>query len=189
MEDQMDINNEVISLRVLIGAVLQEIDKIWGKSTLNAMIHRLGTKAADPISEIILKKYSHSIENPFDNPSSAMSFFENTITKLYKMEILERRELSDRYEFKIKNICALRNIIKSRDEFNYNGTLCEFTFGYFETTLKKLTGLEVEYRYNALELNNEYCYVNLIFFKPKKNKKEEEINKDIIEDQQETEEK
>jgi hypothetical protein len=136
----------------------------------------MGKKPGDIISDGILEKYDKSGDTPFEIPSAAFTLFQNTITKLYDTEIISQENLEDKIVIKLKSVCAFRNVIKSRKELEYGGTLCEFTAGYFETALKKLTGMTVEYRNIPQETNDDFCVIKLIFFK-----KEEPVKKTTTE--------
>ncbi len=168
----MDIKNELIGLRILLGSYFLETQKTWGESTVKALLNRLGQKPAEIIADQILEKYQKTLTEPFKIPSAAFSLFENTITKLFKTEVISQENLKDRINIKIKNDCMFRQTIKGRTELDYGGTLCEFTVGYFETALRMLTGLNVEYQLVEKETNDENCIVNLVFYKKTENLKE-----------------
>lgn len=161
----MDLKKELIGLRIFTGAFFTEIEKIYGTSTLKAILNRMGQKPAEIVAKEIMDKYEKSEENHFENPSAAFSLFHNTITKLYDAEVISHEELKDRFIIRIKNECVYRQIIKNQDNLKYGGTLCEFTFGYFETALKKLTGLNVEYNFDSEHSDEEACSINIIFYK------------------------
>ncbi|MHA1647385.1 MAG: hypothetical protein ACTSVL_07420 [Promethearchaeota archaeon] len=161
----MDIDKELIGLRIFLANYQVEMEKTFGSTTLKAILFRMGQKPGNIIADEILKKYNRTVDTPFDLPAAAFSLFENTITKLYNAEILSREESNDKIIIKIKNICAFRRVIKNRDELPYGGTLCEFSAGYFETALKKLTGMNVEYKFNEKETSDDYCVIDIIFSK------------------------
>ena len=163
----MDIRKEAIGLRIFTGSFLSEIEKTFGLSTLKAMLNRLGIRPAELVATEILAKYDKTPEEPFSIPSSAYSLFEATLAKLFTTEIIAQENLDDRIIIKIKNVCAFREVIHSREELVYGGTLCEFTIGYFERALKMLTGLKVEYKLVGKETSEEFCVVNIIFYKKK----------------------
>lgn len=161
----MDLKKELIGLRIFMANYHTEIEKTYGENPIKAILFRMGHKPGDIIADEILKKYDKSPSQPFEVPTAAFTLFENTITKLYDTEIITQEEKDDRYILKIRNVCAFRNVIKSRTELEYGGTLCEFTVGYFETALKKMTGMNVEYQFQPAETTEEYCIVNLVFWK------------------------
>lgn len=161
----MDLKKELIGLRIFLANYHTEIEKTFGENTIKAILFRMGQKPGDIVAEEIMRKYDKSLAQPFEVPTAALTLFQNTITKLYDTEILSQESLDDRIIIKIKNICAFRNAIKSRVEMEYGGTLCEFTSGYFETALKKMTGMNVEYQNLPTETTEDFCVVNLIFFK------------------------
>ncbi|UYP43846.1 hypothetical protein NEF87_000131 [Candidatus Lokiarchaeum ossiferum] len=168
----MDLKKELIGLRILFGSYFLETQKTWGESTVKALLNRLGQKPAEIVANQILEKYDKSLDDPFKIPSAAFSLFENTITKLFNSEVISQETLSDRIIIKIKNECTFRQTIKGRTELEYGGTLCEFTVGYFETALKMLTGLNVEYHIVKKETTDESCVINLVFYKKTENLKE-----------------
>ena len=160
----MDEEKEILGLRVFLGSFIAEIEKLYGKPTLNAMIYRIGQKPGEVVANQILKKNNRSEDTPFEIPSAAFNLFENSITQLYEEEHVEFKKVNEkRYDIKIKNCCPLRDVIKSREELEFGGTLCQFTSGYFETALKKLTGMNVSYDFIDKETTDEYCMINLIF--------------------------
>jgi predicted hydrocarbon binding protein len=161
----MDLKKELIALRIFLANYHNEVEKTFGTNTVKAILFRMGQKPGDIIADEILSKYDKSPENPFDLPSAAFSLFQNTITKLYNTEIIEQTDKKDRVIIKIKNVCVFRNVIKSREELEYGGTLCEFTAGYFENALKTLLGMDVEYQIDKKETTEEYCVIKIIFFK------------------------
>ncbi len=165
----MDFKKELIGLRIFLGSYFLETQKTWGEATVKALLNRLGQKPAKIIAEEILQKYQKTTREPFEIPSAAFSLFENTITKLYDTEILSQETFKDKMVIKIKNECTFRQVINGRKELEYGGTLCEFTMGYFETALKLLTGLKVQYQLVKKETTDDACVVNIIFnFKAEK---------------------
>lgn len=177
----MDLKKELIGLRIFMANYHTEIEKTYGENPIKAILFRMGHKPGDIVADEILKKYDKTPSQPFDVPTAAFTLFQNTITKLYDTEIISQEEKEDRYILKIRNVCAFRNVIKSRTELEFGSTLCEFTLGYFETALKKMTGMNVEYQFQAAETTEDYCIVNLIFFKnsidnsPSNNKEKQQI--------------
>ncbi|MHA1766383.1 MAG: hypothetical protein ACTSVK_09005 [Promethearchaeota archaeon] len=163
---------ELIGLRIFTGSFLAEVEKVFGTATIKAILNRLGQKPAEIVADRILEKYEKSIKKPFDNIGAVYTIFENTITKLYDSEIISQENFKDKFIIRIKNICAFRQAIKIRDDLEYGGTLCEFTIGYFETALKMLTGLKVEYQYLKKESDDDHCVIELIFWKKIEEKEE-----------------
>lgn len=161
----MELKKELIALRIFTGSFFTEIEKTFGTSTIKAILNRMGQKPAEIVAEQILEKYDKSETRGFESPSAAFTLFQNTITKLYDTEIISQEDLEDRFVIRIKNECAYRQVIKNREELKYGGTLCEFTYGYFETALKKLSGLNVEYQFDSKESDDEACYINIVFIK------------------------
>jgi hypothetical protein len=159
----MEQDKEILGLRIFLGSFIAELEKLYGKPTLNAMIYRIGQKPGEVVANQILKKNNRSEESPFEIPSAAFNLFENSITQLYEEEHVEFKKINEkRYDIKIKNSCPLREVIKSREELEYGGTLCQFTSGYFESALKILTGMNVSYDFIDKETTGEYCMINLI---------------------------
>ncbi|MHA1518902.1 MAG: hypothetical protein ACTSVZ_07120 [Promethearchaeota archaeon] len=169
----MDLKKELIGLRIFTGSFFSEIEKTFGSSTIKAVLNRMGQKPAEIVAEQILEKYDKTESNPFETPSAAFNLFQNTITKLYDTEIISQEDLKDRYVIRIRNECTYRQVIKNREDLKFGGTLCEFTFGYFETALKKLSGLNVEYKFDKRENSDDGCNVNIIFYKKFENVEEE----------------
>lgn len=169
-ENRERLKREIIGLRIFTGSFLAEVERIFGTATIKAILNRLGQKPAEIVSEHILEKYEKSIKKPFENIGAVYTIFENTITQLYDSEIISvsQEDLDDKFVIRIKNICAFRHSIRIRDDISYGGTLCEFTIGYFETALKMLTGLKVEYQYLKKESTDDHCVIDLIFWKKKK---------------------
>ncbi|MHA1511785.1 MAG: hypothetical protein ACTSRX_08715, partial [Promethearchaeota archaeon] len=153
MEDNTEKNDlsrlkrEIIGLRIFTGSFLVEVEKIFGTATIKAILNRLGQKPAEIVAERILEKYEKSVKKPFENIGAVYTIFENTITQLYDSEIISQEDFDDKFVIRIKNFCAFRHSIRIREDLSYGGTLCEFTIGYFETALKMLTGLKVEYQH------------------------------------------
>jgi hypothetical protein len=171
------LKREIIGLRIFTGSFLAEVEKIFGTATIKAILNRLGQKPAEIVAEIILEKYEKTLKNPFANIGAVYEIFENTITQLYDSDIVSQEDLDDKFIIRIKNACAFRHSIRIRDDVSYGGTLCEFTLGYFETALKMLTGLKVEYQYLKKESNDDYCMIDLVFWKNKKPEENLEIEK------------
>ncbi len=161
----MDLKKELIGLRIFTGSFFSEIEKTFGTNTIKAVLNRMGQKPAEIVAEQILQKYEKTESNPFESPSAAFNLFQNTITKLYDTEIITQEDLKDRYIIRIRNECTYRQVIKNREELKFGGTLCEFSFGYFESALSKLSGLNVEYQFDPKENYDEGCHVNIIFYK------------------------
>ena len=166
--DAMELKKELISLRIFLANYHNEIEKTFGTNTVKAILNRMGQKPAEVVADQILQKYDKTLQDPFELPSAAFSLFENTITKLFDAEVLTVTEdkLKEQTIIKIKNVCPFRQVIKSRkDELEYGGTLCEIARGYFETALKKLTGLSVEYNLNKRETSDDHCVIEIVFHK------------------------
>jgi len=163
----MELKKELISLRIFLANYHTEMEKTFGTNTVKAILNRMGQKPAEIVADQILQKYDKTLQDPFEIPSAAFTLFENTITKLFDAEVISITEdnLKDQTIINIKNVCAFRQVIKSRKELEYGGTLCEFTRGYFETALKKLTGLSVEYNLNTRETTEDHCVIEIIFQK------------------------
>ncbi len=175
MDDNTErLKREIIGLRIFTGSFLAEVEKIFGTATIKAILNRLGQKPAEIVAERILEKYEKSMAKPFENIGAVYTIFENTITQLYDSEIISisPEDSDDKFVVRIKNVCAFRHSIRIRDDLSYGGTLCEFTMGYFETALKILTGLKVEYQFLTKESTDDYCVIDLVF---RKKKKTEEI--------------
>ncbi|MCP4762923.1 MAG: hypothetical protein GY870_14185 [archaeon] len=160
-----DIKKESLGLRIFLGSLVSEIEKLYGRPTLNAIIYRIGQKPGEIVSKKILEKYNRTEENPFEVPTAAFSFLENSITQLFDEEHIEYKkdESKNRYIIKIKNVCPLRQVIMSREDLEFGGTLCQFAIGYFETALKILTGMNVDYEFYDKETTDDYCMINIIF--------------------------
>jgi predicted hydrocarbon binding protein len=165
--DAMELKKELISLRIFLANYHTEIEKTFGTNTVKAILNRMGQKPAEIVADQILQKYDKTLQEPFELPSAAFSLFENTITKLFDAEVITVTEdnLKEQTIIKIKNICAFRQVIKSRKELEYGGSLCEFTQGYFETALKKLTGMSVEYNLVERETTDDHCVIEIVFSK------------------------
>ncbi|QEE16904.1 hypothetical protein DSAG12_02734 [Promethearchaeum syntrophicum] len=164
----MDVKREIIGLRIFTGSFLAEVEKIFGTATIKAILNRLGQKPAEIVAEHMLEKYEKTVKKPFENIGAVYTIFENTITQLYDSEIISQEDFEDKFIIRIKNVCAFRHSIRVRDDLSYGGTLCEFTIGYFETALKMLTGLKVEYQYLKKESTDDHCVIDLVFWKKKK---------------------
>ena len=175
----MDVKREIIGLRIFTGSFLAEVEKIFGTATIKAILNRLGQKPAEIVAERILDKYEKSVKKPFENIGAVYTIFENTITQLYDSEIISQEDFEDKFVIRIKNFCAFRHSIRIREDLSYGGTLCEFTIGYFETALKMLTGLKVEYQHLTKESNDEYCVIDLVFRKEKELEENLEIKKNL----------
>ena len=159
----MEQEKEILGLRIFLGSFIAELEKLYGKPTLNAMIYRIGQKPGEVVANQILKKNNRSEETPFEIPSAAFNLFENSITQLYDEEHVEFKKINEkRYDIKIKNSCPLREVMRSREELEFGGTLCQFTSGYFESALKKLTGMNVSYDFIDKETTDEFCMINLV---------------------------
>ena len=173
------LKREIIGLRIFTGSFLVEVEKIFGTATIKAILNRLGQKPAEIVAERILEKYEKSVKRPFENIGAVYTIFENTITQLYDSEIISQEDLDDKFVIRIKNFCAFRHSIRIREDLSFGGTLCEFTIGYFETALKMLTGLKVEYQHLIKESNDEYCVIDLVFRKKKKIEENLEIKENL----------
>jgi len=163
----MQLKKEIIGLRIFTANFLGDVEKTFGTNTVKAILNRMGQKPAEIVADQILQKYDKTLQDPFELPSAAFSLFENTITKLFDAEVITVTEdnLKEKTTIKIKNVCAFRQVIKTRKELEYGGTLCEFTRGYFETALKKLTGLSVEYNLVERETTDDHCVIEIVFQK------------------------
>ena len=175
----MDIEKEIIGLRIFTGSFLAEVEKIFGTATIKAILNRLGQKPAEIVAEHMLEKYDKTVKKPFENIGAVYTIFENTITQLYDSEIISQEDFEDKFIIRIKNICAFRHSIRVRDDLSYGGTLCEFTLGYFETALKMLTGLKVEYQYLKKESSDDHCVIDLVFWKKMKPEENLEIKETV----------
>ena len=158
----MDNKKEIVGLRIFLGSFVSEIEKLYGKSILNAIIYRIGQKPGEVISRQILKKYNRSDNTPFKVPTAAFSLLENSLSQLFDIEHLDYKKDEERYIIKIKNICPFRQVIMNSD-WDCNGPLCQFTSGYFESALKILTGMNVSYSHVEKESTDDYCVVRIIF--------------------------
>ena len=175
----MDIEKEIIGLRIFTGSFLAEVEKIFGTATIKAILNRLGQKPAEIVAEHMLEKYDKTVKKPFENIGAVYTIFENTITQLYDSEIISQEDFEDKFIIRIKNICAFRHSIRVRDDLSYGGTLCEFTLGYFENALKMLTGLKVEYQYLKKESTDDHCVIDLVFWKKMKTEENLEIEEPL----------
>jgi predicted hydrocarbon binding protein len=158
----MDNKKEIMGLRIFLGSFVSEIEKLYGKSILNAIIYRIGQKPGEVISRQILKKYNRTDNTPFKVPTAAFSLLENSLSQLFDIEHLDYKKYEERYIIKIKNICPFRQVIMNSD-WDCNGPLCQFTSGYFESALKILTGMNVSYSHVEKESTDDYCVVRIIF--------------------------
>lgn len=158
----MDNKKEIMGLRIFLGSFVSEIEKLYGKSILNAIIYRIGQKPGEVISRQILKKYNRTDNTPFKVPTAAFSLLENSLSQLFDIEHLDYKKYEERYIIKIKNICPFRQVIMNSD-WDCNGPLCQFTSGYFESALKILTGMNISYSHVEKESTDDYCVVRIIF--------------------------
>ena len=180
----MDSKKELLGLRLLLGSFLIEVENTFGTSTVKAILSRMGQKSSTISAESILENNEKEEDQVFESPITAFTLFKKTLTQLYDVDVLEEEELPDRYIIKIKNDCPYRNIMNSREEIEWGGSICEFTMGYFEASLKKLTGLKIDYRIDKEHVIEDGCRVNIVFFKKKEDlaKIEEELENNIKED-------
>lgn len=173
----MDNKKEIMGLRIFLGSLVSEIEKLYGKSILNAIIYRIGQKPGEVVSRQILKNYYRiEKENPFKVPTAAFSLLENSLSQLFDIEHLDYRKDEERYIIKIKNICPFRQVIRN-GSWDTNGPLCQFTSGYFESALKILTGMNVSYSHVEKESTDDYCVVRIIFRETLKETEKEENSK------------
>jgi predicted hydrocarbon binding protein len=161
----MDLRKEAVGLRIFLGSLTTELIKLYGKLTVNAIIYRIGQKPGEIIAEQILERYNKTIDDPFDNPSAAFNLLENSVTQLFDEEQIGLITEEEKITIKIKNVCPFRQVIMGREDFEFGGTLCQFSSGYFESALKMLTDYNVEYSHDAKETNDDYCVINIIFRK------------------------
>ena len=89
----------------------------------------------------------------------------NSVTQLFDEEQIGLVTEDDKITIKIKNVCPFRQVIMGREDFEFGGTLCQFSSGYFESALKILTDYNVEYSHDPKETNDEYCVINMVFRK------------------------
>ncbi len=178
-ENTERLKREIIGLRIFTGSFLAEVEKIFGTATIKAILNRLGQKPAEIVAEHMLEKYDKTVKKPFENIGAVYTIFENTITQLYESEIISQEDFEDKFIIRIKNVCAFRHSIRVRDDLSYGGTLCEFTLGYFETALKMLTGLKVEYQYLKKESTDDHCVIDLVFWKKMKPEENLEIKETV----------
>ena len=174
----MDNKKEIMGLRIFLGSFVSEIEKLYGKSILNAIIYRIGQKPGEVVSRQILKNYVRTEETPFKVPTAAFNLLENSLSQLFDIEHLDYKKDDDneRYIIKIKNICPFRQVVMN-SAWDCNGPLCQFTSGYFESALKILTGMNVSYSHVEKESTDDYCVVRIIFrdiLKEPEEKEEEE---------------
>ena len=161
----MDIKKEAVGLRIFLGSLTTELIKLYGKLTVNAIIYRIGQKPGEIIAEQILERYNKTHEDPFDNPSAAFNLLENSVTQLFDEEQIDLINEEEKITIKIKNVCPFRQVIMGREDFEFGGTLCQFSSGYFESALKILTDYNVEYMHDIKETTDEYCVINIVFRK------------------------
>ncbi|MHA1821570.1 MAG: hypothetical protein ACTSU2_11415 [Promethearchaeota archaeon] len=161
----MDKKKEQIGINIFLGSLVSELVKLYGKPTLNAIIYRLGQKPGEIIAKEILKSMGKTEEDPIPTPDSAYNVLENSLTQLYEEEVLDFKESENKYILKIKNVCPLRRVIMSREDLDFGGSLCQFTMGYFESALKILTGMSIDYNFIEKETTDDYCVVELVFRK------------------------
>ena len=161
-----DSKKEIIGLKIFLGSFVTELINLYGKPTLKAMIYRIGQKPGEIIAKQILKKHNKTEDSPFEIPTAAFNLFEKSISQLFEEEYEEYTTTEDdKYTIKIKNVCPMRQVIMSREDLEFGGTLCQFTEGYFESALKILTGMNVEYSFDEKETVDEYCAIKIIFKK------------------------
>jgi len=161
----MDIKKEAVGLRIFLGSLVTELIKLYSKITVNAIIYRIGQKPGEIIAEQILERYNKTEEDPFDNPSAAFNLLENSVTQLFDEEQIGLITEDDKVTIKIKNVCPFRQVIMGREDFDFGGTLCQFSSGYFESALKILTDYNVEYSHDPKETSDEFCVINMVFRK------------------------
>ena len=116
------------------------------------------------------------MDDPFDNPSAAFNLLENSVTQLFDEEQIGLVTEEEKVTIKIKNVCPFRQVIMGREEYEFGGTLCQFSSGYFESALKILTDYNVEYSHDPKETNDEQCVVNIVF------RKKPDLNHTLIEE-------
>ncbi|MHA1727140.1 MAG: hypothetical protein ACTSWY_00220 [Promethearchaeota archaeon] len=165
-----------MGLKIFMGSLAFELEKLYGRATVNALIYRIGQKPGEIIANQILKKYNRTEEEPFKVPTAAYNLLENSITQLFKEELVEYKEEEDKYIIKIKNVCPLRQVIMSRNDLEFEGTLCQFSIGYFESALKILTGMNVSYNFIENETTDDFCMIEIVFRVDNSSKTEETIN-------------
>lgn len=169
----MDTKKEIMGLRIILGSIVSEFIKLYGRPTLNAIVYRIGQRPGEIVAKQILKKNDKTEDSPFEIPSAAFNLFESSITQLFDEEQVDYKTENDTYVVKIKNVCPYRQVVMSREDLEFGGTLCQFTSGYFESALKLLTAMNVEYSFVERETTDEYCMIKIIF-----RKKPEEIKMD-----------
>lgn len=168
---------EKFGLRLFLGSLTSELEKLYGRPTINAMIYRIGQKPGEIVAKQILQKYNKTEEEPFELPSTAFSVLESSIKHLFDIEQVDFREDEEknRYILEIQNVCPLRQVIMSREDIEFGGTLCQFTMGYFESALKILTNMDVEYSFVDKKTTDDYCFIQVVFrVKPQEPQKAEE---------------
>ncbi len=105
---------------------------------------------------------------------------ENSVTQLFDEEQIGLVTEDEKITIKIKNVCPFRQVIMGREDFEFGGTLCQFSSGYFESALKILTDYNVEYSHDMKETTDEYCVINIVF------RKKPELNNNHNEEAQST---
>lgn len=153
-----------LAINSFLGSLINELQSTLGKSTLNALIYRIGQKSAEIIAKRILEKHKQNGGN-FENISAAFNLFQSMVSQIFEVEQLNQNNEEDRTVIKIKNRCPFHKLIAEREDLEYGGTLCQFTKAYFEQTLKKLTDIKVEYKLNGVKPTEDFCYVDLVFLK------------------------
>lgn len=153
-----------LAINSFLGSLINELQSTLGKSTLNALIYRIGQKSAEIIAKRILEKHKQNGGN-FENISAAFNLFQSMVSQIFEVEQLNQNNEEDRTVIKIKNRCPFHKLIAEREDLEYGGTLCQFSKAYFEQTLKKLTDIKVEYKLNGVKPTEDYCYVDLVFLK------------------------
>ena len=158
------IMDKNLAINSFLGSLINELKSTLGKSTLNALIYRIGQKSAEIIAKRILEKHKQN-GSSFENISAAFNLFQGMVSQLFEVEQLNQNTTEDRTEIKVKNMCPFHKLIAEREDLEYGGTLCQFSKAYFEQALKILTGIKVEYKLNGVKPTEDYCYVDIVFFK------------------------
>lgn len=156
--------DENLAINSFLGSLIIELHSTLGKSTLNALIYRIGQKSAEIIAKRILEKHKPN-GGSFENISAAFNLFQGMVSQLFEVEQLSQDNAEDRTLIKIKNRCPFHKLIADREDIEYGGTLCQFSKAYFEQTLKILTDIKIEYKLNGIKPSDDFCYVDLIFFR------------------------
>ncbi|GAB4322323.1 MAG: hypothetical protein Kow0069_26980 [Promethearchaeota archaeon] len=146
-----------------LGSFVSEVRTLWGENAIGAIVFRIGQKPAQLVAKNILKRYSKSEDEPLESPGAAFSLLENSLGQLFHVEVVAQEDSDKETVVRIKNRCCLRRVVASREDLKFGSTLCKFAAGYFETALKILTGLEVEYIHRSEE--GDACLVDLRFRK------------------------